>query len=84
VEIVLVVAILAVAGSALFVAFTFKNHVTRNLDLVRKADLDVLIRKAVSDISGQNAVTAEATRERFQAAKGQLETAAKEALFQSG
>ena len=46
-EIVLLVAILAIGGSALYVAFTFKNHVTRNLEvLARKADLEPLARKA--------------------------------------
>jgi hypothetical protein len=53
VEIVLLVAILAVAGSALYVAFTFKNHVTRNPELARKADLELLVGKTASDISGQ-------------------------------
>jgi hypothetical protein len=77
-EIVLLIAILAVAGSALFVAFAFSRHVTQNLELVRKADLDALIRKAVSDISGQDAVTAQATQAQLQAARGQLEAAARD------
>jgi hypothetical protein len=45
-----------VASSALYVAVTFRNHVTRNLELVRKADLEALIAKAVSDVSGPVAV----------------------------
>lgn len=67
-EIVLLVAILAVAGSALYVAFTFKNHVTRNLELVKRADLDAHIRKAVSDSSGQATVAGEAMQRQLQAA----------------
>ena len=49
-EIVLLVAILAVAGSALFVAFTFTKHIGL---LARKTDLDLIMSKAASDISGQ-------------------------------
>jgi hypothetical protein len=70
-EIVLLIAILAVAGSALYVAFTFRNHVTHNLDLVTKADLDAHIEKAVSDISGQTAAVGAAM-------EGQLRTAARD------
>jgi hypothetical protein len=74
VEIVLLVAILAVAGSALYVAFTFKNHVkllARKADLdplTRKADLDPPMRKAVSDITGQAATASAAMQRRLQAA----------------
>ena len=49
-EIVLLIAILAVAGSALYVAFTFQNQVKL---LAKKADLDEAIAKAASDLSGQ-------------------------------
>jgi hypothetical protein len=48
-EIVLMVAILAVGASALYVAVTFRKHVTHNLDLARKADLDPLARKTDLD-----------------------------------
>lgn len=53
-EIVLLVAILAVAGSALYVAFMFKNHLGL---LARRADLDPLVAKAASDIAGQVTTT---------------------------
>jgi ElaB/YqjD/DUF883 family membrane-anchored ribosome-binding protein len=64
-EIVLLVAILAVAGSALFVAFTFKNHIGL---LVRKADLDPLTTKAASDISGQVTATGDSLHKQLEAA----------------
>src|SRR5947209_10900381 len=79
-EIVLVVVILAVACSALYVAFTFKNHVkllARKADLdplARKADLDPLMRKAVSDVSGQATTASKVTQGKLQAAaEGQYE-----------
>ena len=68
-EIVLLVAMLAVGASALFVAFTFKNHVTHNLDLLaRKTDLDPLMGKAARDISGQVTSTGDELRKQLQAA----------------
>ena len=72
-EIVLLIAILAVAGSALYVAFTFKNHVKllaekTDLDpLTRRADLDPLMRKAVTDASGQATTASRFMQDEFQA-----------------
>jgi hypothetical protein len=78
VEIVLLVAILAIGGSALYVAFTFKNHVTRNLEvlarkadlepLARKADLAPVVKEAAADLSGQATAVGENVRRQLLAA----------------
>jgi hypothetical protein len=49
VEIVLLVAILAVGASALYVAFAFRKYVTQKLDRALNTDLDPLARKADLD-----------------------------------
>ncbi len=82
-EIVLLVAILAVAGSALFVAFTFRSQLgllarrtdldllatKADLDLLaRRADLDPLVTKAASDISGQVTATGGHLQKQLEAA----------------